>query len=211
MLQHTDYLQFIEKAARHIVSAKFPAPLSKFTESKLHSLKLRLVTPLQKQFDVRLKAILCEPDPEESFYQLCDLYSQGLPERRVEIQKRWDFNRTWKLPDQTTLACNLSNDRSCEDRIRVSLIYASLMNQSDYRDLLMWLAPIYHSALQCGINADDLLKDISNISSPVAASLIHGFINRTADEKSLAAWGLKAESTAQGVKIKFRQIHRAKQ
>jgi hypothetical protein len=202
MLQYTDYLTFIEKAAGQIVSGELLAPLSKFSEQKRYPLKMRMITPIQEQFDERLKTILLEVEPEEAFYQLCELYCQVLPEQRAGIQKCWDFNRTWELPDQTTLACTITKKHSSEERIRASLIYASLMNWHDYRDTLLWLAPIYHSALQSAIQADILFRDIANISSPVAASAIHSFIHRASNDKSLAAWGLEEELIAQGVKIR---------
>ncbi len=204
MPKYTDNLKELEKAAQQIKSVELRDPLQKFARIKLHPLKLRHLTTLQVQFDERLKAILFEPEPTEAFYKLCYLYSQALTEQRVEIRKRWDFNKTWELPDQTTLACNLPEDRSSEERIRASLIYTSLMNDYDYRDVLTWLAPIYHSAMISGINADLLFKEISNISSPIAASLIHSFINRDPNSKSLSAWCLEEEPTVQGVKI----IHR---
>jgi hypothetical protein len=204
MPNYTDSLKELGKATQKIKPAKLREPLQKFARKKLHPLMLRTLTSLQEQFKERLQAILLEQEPKEAFYNLCYLYSEALPEQRFEIRKRWDFNRTWELPDQTTLACDLPEDRSSEERIRASLIYTSLMNDYDYRDVLVWLAPIYHSALKSGINAESLFKEISDISSPIAASLIHSFINRPPNSKSLSAWCLEEDLTAQGVRIRHR-------
>jgi hypothetical protein len=201
MPKYTDNLKELENASQILKSVELHEPLQKFASKKLHPLKLRVLTTLQEQFAKRLQAILLEPEPTEAFYKLCYLYSQALPEQRVAIRRRWDFNRMWELPDQTTLACNLPEERSCEERIRASLIFASLMNDYDYRDVLWLLAPIYHSALKSGINADFLFDEISNISSPIAASLIHSFLKRNPNSKSLSACGLKEVPTIQGVKI----------
>jgi hypothetical protein len=197
---HND-LKELERVAKSIKSVELRQPLQKFTKQKFHPLKLRAITAIQEQFDKQLETILLEPEPKEAFYKLCDLYARVLPQQRSEIRKQWNFNRAWEIPDQTTLACNLPKDRSCEERIRASLIYASLMNHDDYRDVLIWLALIYHSALKSGINAVVLFKEIADISSPIAASLIHSFINRDPNEKSLSAWCLAEEPSVRAVRF----------
>jgi hypothetical protein len=75
------------------------------------------------------------------------------------------------------------------------------MNHDDYRDVLIWLALIYHSALKSGINAVVLFKEIADISSPIAAWLIHSFINRDPNEKSLSAWCLAEEPSVRAVRF----------
>ena len=201
MQEYSDFITGLEGLAHLANSVNSLKPIPTFLLKKRAIIKLRALTQTQRQFRSLLQEVILEPGPEEAFYDLCDLYAKALPEQRKEIRDNWDYKRVWQLPDQTTLACDIDTEHSPEERIRASLIYTSLMKTDDYRDMLIWLAPIYHSARLAGMDAEAVIREVSDILSPVAASLMDSFINRRAEGKSLGAWCLREVVTDNGTKL----------
>jgi hypothetical protein len=157
----------------------------------------------KKDFDTRIKEALDREDPKEAFACLARLYASATPDQREAIRQGWDFNRAWLLPDSRTLACRLPGAPSCEERIRVSLIYNSIEDfRMDFRDNLVALCAIYHSALAIGLDADALFEEIARLSSTRGADMIRSFAGREPVLKSLEAFGWERVDTADGVIFK---------
>jgi len=144
----------------------------------------------QTEFDTRIKKTLGHEDPKAAFSYLARLFSSATPDQRDAIRQGWDFNRSWRLPDSRTLACRIPGEPSCEERIRISLIYNAIEDfRMDWRDNLVALCVSYHSALAVGLNADALFEEIAGLSSTRGADMIRSFVCREPELKSLAAFG----------------------
>ena len=156
------------------------------------------------QFQQQLNQILKDPDPMEAYYKLSDLYCSAHDSQREAIRQKWDFKRSWRLPDQNTFACQIPGERTCEQRILASLIYNSIEDcRFDWRDNLVSLCQIYHSTIHAGMNPDVLFREVARLSSPETSETIIGFIERTDEDKSLEAFDLKEVTTEEGVRIEL--------
>ena len=197
----SDYIEALEKAATLFKASNIREPLRKFANHN-YSLKLRAVSRDFEGFAERLQAILKERDRKEAFYKLASLYASAAAEDRKEIRYGWDFHRDWLLPDQNSLACQIPDEKPCEERIRASLIYYSIHDfRDDWRDSWLALPLIYHSAIHVGLNADSLFREVAALSGALAAQRMIEFIQRKASERSLAACKLAEVRTPQGVRL----------
>jgi hypothetical protein len=157
----------------------------------------------KKTFEKRLETVLELSDPVEAFAGLANLYCEVEPDQREAIRQGWDFNRSWRLPDARTLACKISGLPSSEERIWISLIYNAIEDfRTDFRDNLVSLCVIYHSALEVGLDADALFEETARISSPEGGDMIRRFVAREPGMKSLAAFGWDRIETEDGVIFK---------
>jgi hypothetical protein len=156
------------------------------------------------QFHHRLNEILKYPDPKEAFYKLSDLYRSVNESQREDIRQKWPFTRNWSLPDQNTLACQVPGERACEQRIRASLIYNSIDDcRSDWRETLVSLCQIYHSAIHAGVNTDEIFREVASLSSTKTAQIVIGFLERSEEYKSPEEFCLKAVTTKGGIRIEY--------
>lgn len=72
--------------------------------------------------------------------------------------------------------------------------------RTDFRDILMSLSLLYHSAKRIGADANQLFRDTAKLSEPNVATLLIGFLNRPAEEKDLrTSWGHDEVETAAGI------------
>ena len=153
-----------------------------------------------EEFDRRLAEILQEQNPKEAFYRLSDLYFVASAEQREDVRDDFDFGRKWEYPDDLTLAAHLPSEPEREARIRAALIALSLVYvDSDDRDILVALCPIYHSIKAVGKDADAWFRFFADISSPHIASHLTRFAARRPEDKSLAAFLLESDVTEHGL------------
>ena len=140
-----------------------------------------------------LNEILNLPDRHEAFYMLADYYSSTSDNERENIRKSWDFNKEWIYPNYKTLAVSLPGERTCEERIRASLIFDSIgeYKAPDFRETLIGFCLIYHSAIEIGLDPKKLFEEVAQISSPNFAIELKRFIDRSEEDKALEAFGLK--------------------
>lgn len=72
--------------------------------------------------------------------------------------------------------------------------------RTDFRDILMSLSLLYHSAKRIGADANQLFRDTAQLSEPNVATLLTGFIGRPPEEKDLrTSWGYDEVETAAGI------------
>lgn len=72
--------------------------------------------------------------------------------------------------------------------------------RTDFRDILMALSLLYHSANKIGADANGLFRETANLSEPNVAKLLTGFAARPSEEKDLrASWGYDEVETKSGV------------
>lgn len=197
----SDYIEALEKAAILLNASNIRKPLRKFI-GQTYVLKLRALSTDFTGFPEQLQTLLTEPDRKEAFYKLASLYASVAAEERREIRYGWDFHCDWLVPDQNCLACRIPGEKSCEERIRTSLIYYSIHDfRDDWRDSWLALPLIYHGAIDVGLNADSLFREIAALSGALAAQCMIEFIQRNSSEKSLQACKLVEVQTPQGVRL----------
>ena len=134
----------------------------------------------------------------------------GLAERFAKSDKRARANMRSSLsPDEFYTLLNFS-DRSAVFAIReknvnwvrngLSAVAMTEAKRIDFRDVLMTLSLLYHSANRIGANANQLFQEAARLSEPNIAELLTGFINRPAEEKDLqTSWGRDEVETEGGV------------
>lgn len=148
---------------------------------------------------MELQKILDHPNRQEAFYLLVDFYAQISDNERESIRAQWDFDRSWITPRRNSLACNISKDRSCSERIRAKLIYASIADQvEDIRDLLIDFCVIYHSALEVHMDPVALFDSVASISSAPTAEQMRSFVRRKPKNLQLCAFALKRIEKSDG-------------
>ena len=156
------------------------------------------------EYGLASKAQLLEFDRQasEGFYQLINLYASANASQREAIRKQWNFDRHWVYPNQDTLACTVPSGRSSAERIGASLIRLSILaDRQDYRDTLVALCQIYHSARLAGLEADQLVNQVASLSSEQTARLFKEFINRDEYMKSFKVFYFKEVPSANGIRI----------
>jgi hypothetical protein len=133
-------------------------------------------------------------DRREAFYMLVDYYISASDDERERLRKTWDYSKKWIYPNIETLAVDLPGERSCEERIRASLILNSILEEyykRDMRDCLVLLCVKYHIAIEIGLDPRKLFEEVAKISSKEFAIELRDFIERPDADKALEAFGWK--------------------
>lgn len=152
----------------------------------------------------RLTPILDDEDRERAFFDLCALYRQATGVQREAIRSRWDFGRAWRIPADSTLLCALPGARPPVERLQAVLLYHSIEGGAiDWRDTLVALCVIYHSALRLGLDAGALFEEVAALSAPTTARLLREFLARPPELRSLAAFGWEEVTTPHGVAFRW--------
>ena len=74
------------------------------------------------------------------------------------------------------------------------------LDRVDFRDVIVSVSLLHHSAVRIGQNANQLLSDAAALSEPKVSELIKDFINRPPEEKVLRAkWGYDEVETRNGI------------
>lgn len=155
---------------------------------------------------MKIEEILNLVDRSEAYIELARLYIVGADDIRVYIVKEWDFGVDWKLPNQARLACKYNEKWTCQERIEASLLYSVIAANSisDYREELIAMAVIYHSCVVAALNPYDIFRKIAEISDLKSREFFLGFLDRSEENKSLAAFFLKAKNNNDGeIEIEF--------
>ncbi len=146
----------------------------------------------------RLMLVLKTQDRKQAFFDLCDLYHQVDAEQRDFLRSQWPFEREWFIPRDRTLL--LTDFFSSEQRLRAALIYESLeKGETDWRDNLVSLCAIYHSAVRLGLDPERLFEEVAELSGETMAGLLRAFYHRSPEDRSLEAFGYREEATPEGI------------
>jgi hypothetical protein len=159
--------------------------------------------------DERFLQQLCEivagEDPRRAFSQLCSLYrSKATAEQREFIRGQWDFGRRWQIPRDDTLTIEAADPIPPRERIREALLYHSIENaRHDFRDNLMSICPIYHSAVRLGLDPETLFGDVAALSAREMADLLLGWLRRNPRDQGLRAFAYREVITPEGYRIEY--------
>jgi hypothetical protein len=151
------------------------------------------------EFNQQIQQILTMASNKEAFFKLCDLYLIASDKQRKEIRENYFYERDWEAPDSRALSANLPGEPDRETRIRASLICLSFTASEDFRDNLLWVAPVWHSLKDCGKDADAWLRYFADITFGQGASAMNKFAAYRAEEKELDKWSYEREITDVGI------------
>ena len=157
------------------------------------------------KFWSRLQALVDDHGSEGAFHKLCNLYVAAAPAQRDQLRALVNLaDHTWSIPMDSTLVDGTVHEFPPEQRIRANLIFHSIENaRHDFRDNLISIALIYHSAVETGMDVEGLFLDVAAMSAPEMAQLLASFPRREPADRSLAAFGHRAVRTATGVKYVY--------
>ena len=120
---------------------------------------------------MNISELLKRDDRANAFFDLVDLYVKGPDSIRRQIRQGWDFNVEWKYPNSARLACSRGEKRSCQERLKASLVYYSIEDCrfGRSRENLIAFAAIYHSCVLAGVDPVSLFESVSAMSSDTTA------------------------------------------
>jgi hypothetical protein len=153
-------------------------------------------------FDARLTALLASHSSETDFAALCALYraadSAQRGRLRASVPPTFGYGN-WAMPDRYALATQEVPLAVATNRLRDLLTWSAAFPSDDFRDDLVALAPLYHSAVRLGLDPYALFDEAASMAgTPEAAALIRGFPRRQPEDKSLAAFLLTETPTPEG-------------
>jgi len=139
-------------------------------------------------------------DRGEAFLLLAEQYINGESEFRDFVRDGWDFGVQWEFPNPSSLACQKHEKRTCEEKIKASLVYEVIASRGgqDARDNLVAWAVIYQSCCLAGIDPNGIFKEVAQVSPDDLKLRLNAFITRKSEDKSLEAFMLKKQINANG-------------
>jgi hypothetical protein len=88
------------------------------------------------------------------------------------------------------------------EQLKTGLIAIGVIDSKrvDYRDVLIGLALLYHSAQRNGLNAERLFKDAASLATPDTARLIDGFLSGPPEKRDVRrSWGYEEVGTGAAI------------
>jgi len=146
-----------------------------------------LINPNQNSLDLAL-------------VELCKRFAESDAESRADMRAAISMDEFYTLLTFSHRAAVFAIRERDADWVVSGLTAIAMIEQerTDYRDVLLALSLIYHSASRIGEDPDRLLQDAAALSGP-GSDLILGFSNRTPEDKDLRnSWGHDEVQTSDG-------------
>lgn len=155
------------------------------------------LTPISDSHRKVIQPILDATNRKKAWYDLAEAYMTQDGEFRLVVSKYWDFGVDWAwcLPPSAA-----GEPVSVLTKVRADLIYYSIAvrHSEDIRDNLVGIAHAWHLCDANGYNADEVFRDVANVSLPIIGRLLLNFVEHSPENKSLKAFGLKTVTTPDG-------------
>src|SRR5713226_6597556 len=126
-------------------------------------------------FKRRLRAILGDPilsltvlDPrtEEPYVQLCELFMESDEKQRAYIRSGWPYGREWRIP-VPGITADWRGGEVSQRRVRAWFIgHAIEPSVPDWRDVVVGFPVMYSAAVQIGMNAEALFREVASAAIP---------------------------------------------
>lgn len=151
------------------------------------------------EFETRLAALPEIPFREDFETARYDLYLAASAEQRAVMRQVTKMG-TLQAPKQWRNPTDYErSDLTREQRMRRHLVFGSISEgRDDFRDDLCSIAYCYHNLALMGIDADQVLVEVAQLSGPRFANLVMGFVRRSSAQKSLKEWHLQVVQTPDG-------------
>lgn len=148
-----------------------------------------LVNPTKNSFDSELS-------------DLCQKFATSDSKTRAAMRNAISMDEFYTLLTFSKRAAVFAIREQSVEWIKNGLTAVAIIEAEriDYRDTLMSVPLLYHSAKRIGANADQLFREAAELCEPNVKELLIGFINRSDEEKDLrSSWGYDEVETAGGV------------
>ncbi|MCB0517056.1 MAG: hypothetical protein R2798_05065 [Chitinophagales bacterium] len=129
---------------------------------------------------------------KEKIYQLAEEYNNAAETRRAEIINAITYDDSEKIRKYTKKLAELAVQQNKESYLVVGLLLQVMENAKlDFRDNIMQLSLLYHSAKKIGIDADKLFLAIAQIAADEMQRIMLQFLQRSEHNKSIEAMGFR--------------------
>jgi len=148
--------------------------------------------------------IPCEED--EKIAEICDLYRQLSLDERVIFEKELTQNGYFVLGSFSGRMAMLGAREKREIRLVYAIVALTIGFTTpyiDWRETLMALAPVYHSACLVGDPRRIFEEGVRHVEDERIRHLILGFLERDAQDQRLEAMGWKAIEGPSGLIYRF--------
>lgn len=162
-----------------------PMPQEKYP---IRGEELGLLDPIRSQLDDKLRNV-------------CQSFRSLNEQERLEFRKRVSLDDSYTLlrfarRSSVFALCERSSDILSAGITAVCIIEAE---RTDFRDILVALGLLYHSAKRIGIDPDRAFREAEQLAEPRVRDLMAGFVRRTTAGKDLSkSWGYKEVNSEHG-------------
>ncbi|MBN2098020.1 MAG: hypothetical protein JW753_00330 [Dehalococcoidia bacterium] len=164
------------------------------------------VSPLpQEEYPLRSEELgLLDPVPnqlDEKLRNVCHLFRSLNEQERIEFRKRVSLNEFYTLLTFARRSSVFALRERSPDVLSAGILAVCMIEaeRTDFRDILMALSLLHHSATRIGINPDEAFHAAEQLAEPRVRDLLAGFVRRTAVEKDISkSWGYKEVTTERG-------------
>ena len=165
-----------------------PSPLPTVRYDFWHG-DLDLISPSEREADQKLAEFL-------TAFSLADPSSREHMRSRMTMD---DFYQLMTFSKRMAVFGLRTGDR---ERLKLGMIAVTSIdaNRVDYRDPLLALSLICHSADRNAVDAHNLLDEVAGLGMPRTAELMSGFVNRSPEERNIRSqWGFDEVRTDIGL------------
>ena len=168
------------------VRGKFPMPIGKYDFWRG---EIYLINPAPSALDSKLR-------------ELCQSFAKGSAVSRAKTRASISMEKFYNLIifSQRAAVFGIRERNAAWLVDGLTAISMIELDRVDFRDVLVSVSLLHHSAVRIGQNANRLLSDASALSEPEVSGLINDFINRPLEEKVLRLnWGYDEVETRDGI------------
>ncbi len=167
-------------------SGKSPMPTAEYDSARN---ELGLINPSPSALDAELR-------------ELCRRYAESDAQQRSEIRNSISMGEFYTLLTFGRRSAVFAMRRRETEVAADGLTAVAMIDQErvDFRDILICLALLYHSATDAGADADEMLRRAATLADPGTAELLIGFADQTPQHRDLrTSWGYDEVETDDGV------------
>jgi hypothetical protein len=133
---------------------------------------------------------------------LCQDFAKNDAATRAKIRASMSMDEFYTILTFSRRAAVFAIRKQESDFIANGLTAIAMIEKErvDFRDILIALSLLYHSAKRIGKNADQLFQDAATLSETNVSELIIGFIKQSPEKNDLrSAWGYEEVETEEGI------------
>lgn len=155
----------------------------------------------------KTKNYLNQPIPcnlDERVRALVELFMSASTQQRIIVLSADTLRISGSLlafAERMAAAGVREHSRSCLLQGLVALIVENY--RTDWRDVILRMAPLYHAASRIGIDAEELFDEAASYSDNEVAGNLSAFPRRKPEDRSLKAFGYKEVLESDGIRYRW--------
>lgn len=133
---------------------------------------------------------------------LCRRYASADLEQRSATRDSLSLDEFYSLMTFSKRAAVFALRTKNPETVVDGLTVVAMIEQErvDFRDILICLALLYHTAVRIGEDADDLFRRSAKLAQSEVAEMLNGFVTQTSDYRDLrSSWGFDEVETQHGL------------